>query len=110
MSQEYRTQVRQSEMSMARDLGQESRKSEYKALPVSISHVVCPLAPSELFVESRAALKSRCVQRVICSITEDLFYLSLGLAQDSQILVQTGNGDLAASEYFSQYRLHIIFK
>ena len=97
-------------MSMARDLGQESRKSEYKALPVSTSHVVCPLAPSELFVESGAALKYRCVQRVICSITEDLFYLSLGLAQDSQILVQTGNGDLAASEYFSQYRLHIIFK
>ena len=89
MSQEYRTQVRQSEMSMARNLGQESTKSEYKASPVSTSHVVCPLAPSELFIESGAALKSRCVQRVIRSFTEDLLYLSLGLVQDSQILVQT---------------------
>lgn len=97
-------------MSMARDLGQESRKSEYKASPVSTSHVVCPLAPSELFVESGAALKSRCVQRAICISRKIWFYLSLGLAQDSQILVQTGIGDLAASEYFSQYRLRIIFK
>lgn len=76
-------------MSMARNLGQESTKSEYKASPVSTSHVVRPLAPSELFIESGAALKSRCVQRVICSFTEDLLYLSLGLVQDSQILVQT---------------------
>lgn len=52
VSQEHTAQVRQSETSIARDIGQESRKSDYKEMPVSRAHAVCPLAFSELFAES----------------------------------------------------------